>query len=158
MKYHYTLPLIVGGLAGAYLCGIAAWLNAWSMPLLLTSGFFLCVALVRIFIFTYQMWRAIDDGQTRMSPLQAVLFNCIPGFNIIWLYQCIWGFAHDCNAYVKRHAIQTPELQSHIFFWYVTAWLISPIPYLGLVSIPVAIILVSLLLQQTIRTLRIIEA
>lgn len=160
MKRIYARELlitIIGGLTLFYVGIMMAWQNDWQLSWLIGSGVALLVALVRIFVFTYQMWSAIQDGHARMTPRQAVLYSFIPVFNVYWLYQCIWGFSKDCNAYLKRHHISTPALPTADFLWYVTLWLLSIIPYVSIFTIPLAIMLVAVVLVSSTRALNAIQ-
>ena len=132
-----------------YLFMTIAWLEGWPPAALVAAAAGLCIALVMIFLMTYVMWRTIQDGHARMTPRQAVLYNFIPGFNLYWLFQCIWGFSKDANAYIKRNRIQVKRLPERVFFWYVVLWLISAVPYLGLVTVPICIILVTVIISTT---------
>jgi hypothetical protein len=66
-------------------------------------------------VFTYQIWDAIQDGHTPVSPGKAVGFIFIPFFNLYWLFRVIWGFSKEFNAYIKRHTLAVPELNEKIF-------------------------------------------
>lgn len=144
---------IVGGLVVFYAALLAAWRTDWSETWLYVALGGLVIALVRIFIFTYEMWSSIRDGYERMTPAQAVGYNFIPVFNFLWLYQCIWGFARDLNAYIDRHHVTTKHVSTRVPLLYVTFWILSLIPYVSIVTIPVSIILVSVMLRQYCRAL-----
>lgn len=146
-NYLITIP---GGLAVTYLLAIVAWLNHWALLYLLIAAAFFSMALLMIFILTYKMWSAIQDGQARATALQALLYNFIPVFNAYWLFQSIWGFSKDANAYIRRHQLSTPLLPTGVFFWYTLLWFVSALPYIGLVTVPVCIALVSIIVSRTI--------
>ncbi len=146
-NYLITIP---GGLSVVYLLVVLAWRQGWNLPLLLAAAAVFGIALAMIFILTYQMWQAIQDGHARMTPRQAVLYNFIPGFNFYWLFQCIWGFAKDGNAYIQRHHLSIPLLSERMFFAYVALWFLSPLPYVGLVTVPICIVLVTKIVGSSI--------
>lgn len=149
---------IVGGLAVFYISLLMAWQTDWRDVWLYVALAALLIALVRIFFFTYEMWNSIRDGHERMTPAQAVGFNFIPVFNIVWLYRCIWGFACDLNAYIDRHNIATQKVSTRIPLLYVTFWILSLIPYLSIVTIPLSIVLVALMLRQYTRALAAVQS
>jgi hypothetical protein len=66
----------------------------------------------------YKMWSAIQDGQARTSPGQAVGYLFIPFYNFYWVFVATWGFAKDYNAYIKRHNLNVPALPEALFLWY----------------------------------------
>lgn len=154
IRYSTIMTPIVGGISIAYVSMIIAWQQEWNIFWIGIAAFFFGLALIVIFLFTYQMWSYIQDGHARMNPTKAVLYNFIPLFQLYWLYQCIWGFSIDCNAYMHRNGISSPQIQSSIAIVYVTAWLLSPIPYLSLVTVPIAIVCVTFFLFQSIRALQ----
>lgn len=85
-------------------------------------------------VFCYKMWASIQDGHARTSPGKAIGFLFIPLFNVYWVFQVIWGFSKDYNAYVDRYAINTKKLAEGLFLACCilpfTAW----IPFLGIAT------------------------
>lgn len=147
---------ITGALTAAYVSGVAAWMQAsWTLAAL--AAVFFLFALTVIFVYTYYMWSMIQDGHARVNPLKAVALNFIPIYNFYWLFQCIWGFSKDLNAYIDRHAIATPKISEKVPFAYVTMWFISAIFPLTFVTVPVALVLVTIFLWQSATALAYIE-
>src|SRR5450759_4895088 len=66
-------------------------------------------------VLCYQMWRAIDDGATRVSPVKAVTGLCVPVFSVYWLFRVFPGFVSEFNAHVRRHQLRSTELRSGWF-------------------------------------------
>ena len=153
-NYLITIP---GGLTLVYVLVLLAWLNRWSIWLLLAAFCVFVISLTMIFVLTYQMWTTIQDGHARMKPWQAIMYNFIPIWNFYWLFQCIWGFSKDANAYINRHAVQAKQLPEHVFFWYVALWFVSALPYIGLVTVPICIILVSSIVSTTLDLMHVIR-
>lgn len=82
-------------------------------------------------VLLYKSWSAIQDGQVRATPGKAVGFLFIPFFNLYWIFQCVWGFAVDYNAYASRKGITSPKLNENLFLAFCILTLVSLIPYLG---------------------------
>ena len=88
-----------------------------SVSLLSTSIVFL--------IILYKAWAAIQDGQTRISPLKAVGFIFIPIFNFYWIFRAVWGFAKEYNIYNRRHSHDLPALSENLFLVFTILLLAS---------------------------------
>lgn len=156
MKRIYARELvfvIIGGFTLFYVSIIMAWQTAWSLYWMVLSMSIALIVLVRVFLFVYQMWATIQDSHARMTPKRAVLFSFIPVFSIYWMYQCVWGFAHDCNAYIKRHAVSAKPLPTIDFFLSITFCFLSFIPYVAIVTIPLATVVITVSLVSTVRAL-----
>ena len=67
-------------------------------------------------ILVYKMWKAIQDGYARTTPGKAAGFLFIPFLNYYWIFQAIWGFSVDYNAYIERHSIAVNKLPTSLFF------------------------------------------
>ncbi len=149
LNKHYS-TIIVGGYSLVYVLLCLAWLDAWSLNLIIAAACCLGVTLVMVGLFSYKMWQLIQDGHARMTPRQAILRNFIPVYNAYWLYQVLWGFTKDANAYIKRHQLNTALLPDRLAFWYVTLSLCSVLPYVWLVTIPAALVLISIIVRRII--------
>jgi len=66
-------------------------------------------------VLFYKMWESIQDGHARTSPGKAIGFLFIPFFNFYWIFQVLWGFAKDYNAYLVRHAVSAKKLPEGLF-------------------------------------------
>jgi len=99
-----------------------------------------------IMMLYYKMWAAIQDGHARTTPGKAVGFMFIPFFNLYWMFQAIWGFSVDYNAYIERHSIETQPLPAGLFLTFCILSLAGAIPYIGIIvsfaSIVIFIIMV----------------
>jgi hypothetical protein len=98
-------------------------------------GFPLVLIAIPIYIYSfaiwnlliYRMWQSIQDGYARTTPSKAVGFLFVPYFNYYWIFQAIWGFAQDCNQYIKRHQVAVRKLPEGLswafcmvsFFWFL---------------------------------------
>ena len=145
------LTAIVGGYSLVYLLLVLAWLDAWPVSLMVAAGCCLLITLVAVGAFSYQMWQLIPADQARMTPLQAILRNFIPVYNAYWLYQVLWGFTKDANAYIQRRQLKTPLLPDRLAFYYVTLSLLSVLPYLWFITIPTAIVLITIIVSRIIQ-------
>jgi ABC-2 type transport system permease protein len=81
-----------------------------------------CVSLV----LWYLAWSSIQDGKARTTPGRAVGFTFIPVFNFYWIFQAIWGFAKDYNAFIRRHNIAAKPLSEGFFLFFTILTLLSP--------------------------------
>lgn len=91
----------------------------------------LIVSAVFLYVLYYKMWAAIQDGHARTTPGQAVGFLFIPLFNIYWIFQALWGFSKDYNAFIHRHSIPVKPLSENLFLWACITPFLGYIPYVG---------------------------
>ncbi|MEK6233369.1 MAG: hypothetical protein N2C14_01525, partial [Planctomycetales bacterium] len=87
----------------------------------------------------FKMWSAIQDGEPRTTPGEAIGYLFIPGFNLYWMFQAYWGWARDFNRYVKKQRIDAPHVSEAaplvlclLFLGAVLAWLWFPAPWISL--------------------------
>lgn len=106
------------------------------------------VSIVAFCVLIYKMWDAIQDGHARTQPGWAVGGLFIPIYNLYWMFQVFPGFATDYNAYATRHGINAPRLSTGIFTAYVVMCIIALLPYLGLLIVPAAYIVLLLMIAQ----------
>src|SRR5271170_1941747 len=85
-------------------------------------------------IFYYKMWESIQDGHARTSPGKAIGFLFIPLFSLYWIFQVLWGFSKDYNAYVDRHAADSKKLPEGLFLACTILPLTMCIPFLNLLT------------------------
>ncbi len=83
--------------------------------LLLISFVFLVYLTVVSCILWSKSWSFIQDGHARTTPGRAIGFMFIPFFSFYWLFQLIYGFAKDFNAYVDRYNAPTKKLSEPLF-------------------------------------------
>lgn len=105
-------------------------------------------------VLWHKMWAAIRDGPGRMTPGMAVWLLFIPLFNFYWIFQVLWGFSKDYNAYIKRHDVRSDKLPEGLFLvascilTFTLACTVSR-PILGLILVTIAffimVVLVSLI-------------
>lgn len=112
------------------------------------STLLVIISIVAFCVLVYKMWAAIQDGHARTRPGWAVGALFIPIYNIYWMFQVFPGFATDYNAYLTRHGINAPPLSTSIFTAYVAMCIIVLIPYLGLLAVPAAYIVMLLMIAQ----------
>jgi len=104
-------------------------------------------------VFIYKIWDAIADQYARTSPGKAVGFLFIPFFNIYWMFQVIWGFAKDCNAYIDRRSINAPKLPEGLFLACAILQAASVVPYVGILTAVVGLILLAIVVSKACDTL-----
>ena len=98
-------------------------------------------AAVAQFVLYYKMWAAIQDGNARTTPGKAIGFMFIPIFNIYWMFQAIWGFSKDYNAFIQRHSIPIKPLSENLFLWACIVPLLGMVPFVGWLSSIAAMVL-----------------
>ena len=90
---------------------------------------------VVMLVLYYRMWSAIQDGQARTSPAQAVGFLFIPFFSFYWMFQVLWGFSVDYNKFIARHGLNVPQLPEGFFLTVNILFFGMIIPFLGLLVV-----------------------
>lgn len=99
--------------------------SVWGWPLLPL------VILYAVMLFVFgQMWKSIQDGHARTTPVNAIAYCFIPVFNIIWAFPVLWGFARDYNKFLERHSREGRRLNEILFLFsaisYVLGWIFIP--------------------------------
>jgi hypothetical protein len=89
----------------------------------------------------YRAWKAIQDGYARTTPGKAIGFLFIPIFNAYWMFQAIWGFAKDYNAFIARYSINVKRLSENLFLAYVISILFWIIPGVNILAALVTLLL-----------------
>lgn len=146
--------LIIGGIASLAILSGSSRNNVspgFVIPLLL-AGFGLIYAGVVNLLFIYKIWEAIADGYARTTPGKAVGFLFIPFFGFYWIFQVLWGFAKDCNAYIDRHSIKAAKLPEGLFLACAILQVASLIPYLGIVTGLPGLIIFAIVISKTCDT------
>lgn len=69
-------------------------------------------------VFTYNMWSAINDGKTSITPGKAVGFHFIPIFNILWAGLNFMTFFGAYNSFIERNRISALKLSNGLPFAY----------------------------------------
>lgn len=118
-----------GSVASAGSVAVAlVMLSAWQLrenPLqlgylfpLLFGQVALCYAAVVWLVLWHKAWQTVQDGMARTSAAKAIGFMLIPVFNLYWVFNAVWGFARDYNAFVKRHKLPVDPLPEWLFMAY----------------------------------------
>ena len=107
---------------GAYLALLATALFITRSPGRNVSAYALLAVglLFTIFhlTFIWNMWRALDDGKTSITPAKAVGLHFIPLFNLLWAGLVILAFPGAYNDFGRRHNAAAHELSSGLYFAY----------------------------------------
>jgi len=144
-----------------YILGFVA--IAATEEVLLGVLFFILALLALIYsgvimaILVYKMWKAIQDGYTRTTPGKAAGFLFIPFFNYYWIFQAIWGFSVDYNAYIERHSIAVNKLPTSLFLTYAILHVSSIVPYLGILTCLAALIIFMILIVQICNAINVLQ-
>jgi hypothetical protein len=131
-KVFYIASTVGGFTSGFILTIVGSILYFTGLAMI---GFPLVLIAIPIYIYSfaiwnlliYRMWQSIQDGYARTTPSKAVGFLFVPYFNYYWIFQAIWGFAQDCNQYIKRHQVAVRKLPEGFswafcmvsFFWFL---------------------------------------
>jgi hypothetical protein len=134
---YLSSPIV--GIVGSLILGVGVFFvlrghvpGSWPYLILGSAGLF--YSAVMNAVFCYKIWESIQDGFARTSPGKAVGFLFIPIFNLYWIFQVIWGFSKDYNAYVGRNHIATKKLPEGLFLAGSVLTLTMWIPFLGIAS------------------------
>jgi hypothetical protein len=124
---------------------VAAFLTWHRVIVLWVGGLLSILYLVEIIamcFFWHAAWRTLQDPHARTTPPKAIGFMFIPLFNLYWVFQLIWGFAKDYNAYSQRHGIGRPphRLPAGYYLAVVIMWIflvvLRYIPLMGRSQLP----------------------
>lgn len=133
-----------------YSCGIVAGVIPF-VPDLALAGVvalpLMIAASLTLLRFVYQMWRAIDDGQTSIRPGAAAGLMLVPLFNLYWVFRVFPGLATELEAYARRHERPCRPLNRGILVTYAVLFVVGMLPWVGvlafaaqLVVAPIAIV------------------
>jgi len=79
------------------------------------AGLALFLNLIILLVLVHKMWGAIQDSNTRRSPGEAVGLMLVPCYGI---FQGVWGFAGEYNAYLSRRSLRAAKLPEGLFLAY----------------------------------------
>ena len=100
------------------------------------------VGAIAMLVLWYKMWAAIQDGHARTTPGMAIGLLFIPIFQIYWVFQVLWGWAKDYNAYTARHGLTSaPKMPEGLFLAYII------LCFLGVLILPALINFVVMLVM-----------
>jgi len=152
---------ILGSMVGGWVLGYAMIIGAVfadnpgvSIGLGLFSTLPLVYTAVVFFVLWYKAWESVQDGYVRTTPCRAVGFLFIPFFNLYWLFQAIWGFARDYNAFIVRHRVSAPDLSEGLFLAVCILGVVSAclgwIPFVGYVLVIAMMVLIVIVLNAVV--------
>jgi len=139
---------------GTYIAGIplSGIMNVYGMSLeksqegigtiLIVLAYIIMFMVIFLWFHLYYMaWKAIQDGHARTMPARAVGFLFVPFFNAYWMFQAIWGFAKDYNAFIARHSMSVKRLPEKLFLAYVISCLLWVIPGVNIFAAVITLVL-----------------
>ena len=132
---------IIGGAAAAQDRGnqeAAGAVIAGAFGMMMLAMLSMWVPAITFLVLLYKAWQAIQDGQVRTTPGQAVGFLFIPFFNLYWMFVSIWGWAADYNGYKARHNVPGEPASEGTFLAFLICYLIFPPACLVLVFMVVS--------------------
>jgi ABC-2 type transport system ATP-binding protein len=101
----YLTGMIVGVLALLVGVGLlVSGVRATGGVFVIVGGGLVLYAKAVALALVWRMWRAIQQGKPRTTPLKAVLLLLLPIFNFYWAFRVFRGFALDFNAYAREQA------------------------------------------------------
>ena len=115
--------------------------------LLVIGIFMLIAAIVLQWILVYRCWDVIQDGEARTTPGKAIGFLFIPFFNFYWIFVAIHGLAKDMEEYCRRRSLPcsvSPALALNL----CVLTLCSLVPYLGIITALINLVVIFILLHQ----------
>ena len=98
--------------------------------------------------FVYRMWAAINDGQTKPSPLAAVGLLLVPLFNIYWVFRVYPGFVDQYNQYVRRHQLNAPQLGRGVFLAMAIFAALGAVPFIGAILSAPNLVLIGIVISR----------
>jgi len=158
--FFLSSPIV--GIASLSILGIALAISGPSLSnsdpgvvLLLVLALFggIYTSIVAL-VFIYKIWDAIADEHARTTPGKAVGFLFIPFFGFYWIFQVLWGFAKDCNAYIERHSINAKKLPEDLFLACAIVQLCGFIPYVGALA---GLIIFAIVVSKTCDTVNALD-
>jgi hypothetical protein len=99
-------------------------------------------------VFIHNMWSAIQDGSPRATPGRAVGFLFIPLFNYYWVFQALWGWTRDFNAYTTTKGLRAPRMPEGLAQAICILAVVSVIPIVGIACSLVNAVLMSMFISQ----------
>ena len=135
----YFGSVATAGFVAAALVMLSAWqlrenpLNVgYLFPLLIGEVALIYAAIVWMVLW-HKAWQTIQDGMARTSSGRAIGFMFIPLFNLYWVFNAVWGFARDYNAFVRRHKLTVDPMPEWLFLVYclcvVAGLVLAFVPY-----------------------------
>jgi serine/threonine protein kinase len=82
-------------------------------------GLYLIALPILMLPLVHRMWKAIQDGTTGRSPGMATAVMLAPFYGI---FQGLWGFAKEYNAYLTRHSQRASKLPEGLFLAYAVLY------------------------------------
>jgi hypothetical protein len=110
--------------------------------------FLLMCAIVAAMMLVHKMWAAIEGPSARTTPGKAVGFLFLPVFNLYWGFVTYWGWTKDYNKLVSERQINAPLMSTGLGMTLSIFHLLSCIPYIGLLFVPVHFILMIIFLSK----------
>lgn len=101
-------------------------------------------------ILLFRAWELVQDGHARTTPGRAAGLLFIPLFNFYWYFVAKFGLAKDLNAYAARHRIAARRVSPALGLASSILLPAALIPYLGLVLLVPAYVVVVCFLRQVV--------
>ena len=91
---------------------------------------------IMILLMYYKMWAAIQDEDSRTTPVKAVGLLFVPVLNIFWAVYMLVGFARDYEDFAERNSIDSERLSKGLMLQYALLWVFVIISFVVLCILP----------------------
>jgi hypothetical protein len=127
MRARNYLFAILGPMTLAMIMSISVAVNSGITELVPFIPMVATVSAIAGCVLVYRMWRSIDDGQSRPSPVAAVLGLMVPVFSIYWAYRVWAGWPRAYARYAARTGQNVPPIARGAFTGMVTLGWVAPL-------------------------------
>ncbi len=104
----------------------------------------------------YQSWAAIQDGQSAVTPVKAVVFMLVPLFRYYWIFRVFGNYAGEFNGFVARRCPAVPCLPGGLFLTFSILWVTYGILQSALIGTGLLVLLIGAYLVVGAVTLNIL--
>ncbi len=150
-KYFYLGSWVVGGVINITMLA-ASWIvflkgnGDLAMGLYIYSiAPFTYLGIIWL-ILLYLSWAAIQDEQSRITPVKAVVLMLVPFFRYYWIFRVFKNYAGEYNAYVDRHGLALPSLSSGLFTAFSILWVTYGVLQSALIGTGLLVLLIGVYL------------
>lgn len=99
-------------------------------------------------VLIHKMWSSIQDGAPRTTPGKAVGVLFIPLSNYYWVFQALWGWTRDFNAYTVAKTLRAPRMPEGLARAICILAVVSIIPFVGIATSIANVILMTIFVSR----------
>ena len=100
-------------------------------------------------VLVYRMWSAIQDGETKPSPVAALGLLFVPFFNLYWIWRVYPGFADEYNKYIDRHGLNVEPLSPGPYKALAVCTVLGVLPIVGIATSLACFVLMGIVISRT---------